>query len=462
MYYEAFFIGVKEGLKLSFCLFLVLQYIMKQDRSFLRLPLFAGVFFVLGCSFFFLRFPVDPWIKETIVRMTGYVFGLFYIGSLIALYHETGDDMFGPLRKLASVRTPLFIVVIVTAVMYFSPDMIGSSLYLQDLSTMGGSFLFIWVAAFGFIMALALSWRGMKHVRVDVIGRLRFSQVLLLLALVKLVSGGIKGFTELSLIPSVQNGLIKLTHDVLHHTLVTVMVPDHQILSVTTWNFLGFIFSQEVALWLSLLLLSAPLILFLIRQFRETIHAPDHVTTGALRRKHIRAVMDTRMVRALPIFVFVMIIIGTWFAEKGDSTTGLYNPEPAPVVAENGKIVLPISSPGTDLLDGMIHKYALTLNGEGVRIMIIKKPGGPLAVALDACEICPPDGYAQGREHVVCLYCNTPIAIDTLGKPGGCNPIPLDAVIDGRKVIIDTGEIEKKWRIVKNTEKHTDKNGRQQ
>lgn len=455
MYFEAFFIGIKEGLKLSLCLFLILQYIGKQGRPFLKGPLLAGVLAVIGFSFYFLTFPATAWMKEAVVKMTGYVFGIFYLGSLITLYHETGDDMLGPLKRLGTVRALLFIIVFFGTVLYFSPDMIGSSFYLQDLIFMGGkSFLIFGAGACGFLLILTGFYVGAKYLGAGVFGAFRLSQILLLLALVKLIAGGIRGFTELSLIPSVQRGLMKLTHDVIHHTLVTIMVPDHQILSLTAWNFLGIFFGKEVSLWLSLILLSVPLALFLIRQAREAIPVPADVTVGAIKRKYIKSVKDIRLVRAIPIAVFIVVIVGTWFAEKGGQGVDLYNPEPVPAVAEQGTIILPISGPGVDLLDGMLHKYSLALNGENVRIMVLKKADGALAIALDACEICPPDGYAQGREHVVCLYCNTPIAIDTLGQPGGCNPIPLDAVITDTDVRISLDEIERKWKIVKNTAKN--------
>jgi uncharacterized membrane protein len=42
----------------------------------------------------------------------------------------------------------------------------------------------------------------------------------------------------------------------------------------------------------------------------------------------------------------------------------------------------------------------------------------------------------------------TPIPVDTLGKPGGCNPIPLDATVGEREISIDIEELDRKWRAV--------------
>jgi uncharacterized membrane protein len=67
-------------------------------------------------------------------------------------------------------------------------------------------------------------------------------------------------------------------------------------------------------------------------------------------------------------------------------------------------------------------------------------------VDLDACAICKPDGYGQAEGTVICYYCVTLIPLETVGKPGGCNPVPIpftetdDAVhIDGLTLINEWG-----------------------
>jgi uncharacterized membrane protein len=49
----------------------------------------------------------------------------------------------------------------------------------------------------------------------------------------------------------------------------------------------------------------------------------------------------------------------------------------------------------------------------------------------------------------VCLYCRTPINIQSLGKAGGCNPIPLRALVTAKNVEIDVDELVRKWDYVK-------------
>jgi uncharacterized membrane protein len=101
-----------------------------------------------------------------------------------------------------------------------------------------------------------------------------------------------------------------------------------------------------------------------------------------------------------------------------------------------------------DVMDGMVHKFSLLMDGETVVLLAVRKPDGKLAVCLDACEICPPDGYGQSEDEVVCIYCKTPIPIETLGRAGGCNPIPLDAEVSDVDIRIRVDEIARKWMEV--------------
>jgi uncharacterized membrane protein len=329
--------------------------------------------------------------------------------------------------------------------------MAGSSLYVADLFSMSGNRALIFVLAGAglfcavLVLRLAVSRAG-PNIPMDALFGL--PQVLLFLALVKLLAGGVRGFAELSLIPSVQAGLTKLIHDVVHQTFLTIMVPDHEILTTTAWNFIGILFGQSVTLWLSLVVLVAPLLLFIKKHFSEEAPLPAELQGRAVRRLYIRSFQDKRLLKSLPVLAFLLVIVGIWFVEKGESAASLYNPAPRPVVAMSGRVVIPLSTPGEDLRDGRLHKFSLTVDGETYRLLIMKKPDGTLAVCLDACEICQPDGYAQGREHVVCLYCRTPIPFETVGKAGGCNPIPLSALVTEKDVKVEVAEIREKWSTI--------------
>lgn len=457
---EALFIGFKEGLILAVSLFVILSYLRSAGLDGLKKPIIAGILAVFAASLSVLTIQADAEIRDAAVRMTGYSFGLFYLLSLGALFHATGTDMLGPFSRLFRTRVILVPCVFFLSLLYYVPDMAGSSLYVAHLFSMSGNRAMVFIpAATGLFLAvlvfvLLVRRAGPKIPMHDLFG---LPQVLLFLALLKLLSGGVRGFAELSLIPSVQAGLTKLIHDVVHQTFVTIMVPDHEILTTTAWNFIGILFGHTVTLWLSLVILVAPLLLFIKKHFsEEALMSPPARQAQAVRRLYIKSFRDKRLLKSLPVFAFLLVIMSVWFVEKGESTASLYNPAPRPVIAAGSQLSIPLQAPGEDLRDGSLHKFSLAVNGEIYRLLVMKKPDGTLAVCLDACEICRPEGYGQGRDHVVCLYCNTPIPFDTIGRTGGCNPIPLDALVTEKDLIIEVSEIREKWQTVdsgKNEEK---------
>lgn len=446
---EALFIGLKEGAKIGLCAFLLCSFFRGRGLDRLKRPMFAAFAAVFAASFAVMTLPVTAAGRDIVVRMVGYVFGVLYVISLGALFHESGTDMLGPLRLLGRSQAATGFLAFLCTLLYFIPDMAGASLYTADLVAMAGSgFPVFTAAAAGFVGMLMTGYAFSRRVIVDISRAFGMPQLLLFLAMVKLLAGGVRGFTELSLIPSVQAGLMKLIHDVVHQSFVLFLVPDHMILSTTAWNFIGTAFGQTAGLWLSLIILVLPLLLFIRKHFTASIDIPPGVTVPAGRRTFIRAVRDLRVLRSLPVFLFLAVITATWFHQSGDAAARLYVPDPKPVTPEQGTVVLPLQAPAEDLRDGAIHKFSLLLDGRTVRLLIMKKPDGTLAVCLDACEICQPDGYGQASGHVVCIYCGTPIPFETVGEQGGCNPIPLASLVTENEIRVTVAEVRKQWAMV--------------
>lgn len=80
------------------------------------------------------------------------------------------------------------------------------------------------------------------------------------------------------------------------------------------------------------------------------------------------------------------------------------------------------------LLDGKIHRFQwIASDGKVVRFFIIDRYPGEqkFAVVFDACTLCGDAGYTQSGDQVICLACGVHIFIPSIGKPGGCNPIPM-------------------------------------
>lgn len=60
---------------------------------------------------------------------------------------------------------------------------------------------------------------------------------------------------------------------------------------------------------------------------------------------------------------------------------------------------------------------------------------------FDACAICGDMGYIKKEGELICISCNVRIFLPSVGKTGGCNPIPLKYDYDGEKITIDVKDV---------------------
>jgi uncharacterized membrane protein len=447
--YEALAVGFKEGLKVGILWLVFRSYLILQDRVHFRKIFITGVFISLLFSSAVLFLPQGPALKEQISNFISLSFVVFLIASVGALLNSTGIELFAPFKKFIKGDFFMHGLIVIASVFFFLPDYAGTFLFLNELSGLKEAVILTYASALtGFLVAGGICLVMVRYLSARFIGSFfDIPQLLLFFALVKLFGGGTQGFAEITLIPSVQRGLMKFSHDFIHQTFVFLMVPDHPLLKTTVWNFIGIFFGPNIASWESLIiLLFFPLMFIYYSLFKPLPEA--ETDSGAERRKLRHHILSDRRRKALPIIAFVCIIFFAWFSQGGESASMLYIPKAKPVVEDKGLVMIPVNDPTMDLRDGVLHKFALSHKGHEIKLLVIRKPDNQLSVCLDACEICQPDGYGQRENHVVCLYCNTPIPISTLGKPGGCNPIPLSAVVDDRFIRIEMSEIVNKWEYV--------------
>jgi uncharacterized membrane protein/YHS domain-containing protein len=96
--------------------------------------------------------------------------------------------------------------------------------------------------------------------------------------------------------------------------------------------------------------------------------------------------------------------------------------------------------------DGLLHRYAYISNdGHRVRFFLINRYDADhvkIGVVFDACTICGDSGYIQEGHEVMCASCNVRIFVPSIGKPGGCNPIPLPHEEEAGSIVIAAAELE--------------------
>ncbi len=99
-----------------------------------------------------------------------------------------------------------------------------------------------------------------------------------------------------------------------------------------------------------------------------------------------------------------------------------------------------------EVSDGKLHRYAyISSSGKKIRFFIINRFNGkitPTAV-FDSCMICGDLGYIQNEGELICVACNVRIFLPSVGKAGGCNPIPLNYEVDeaNNKFLIKVSDV---------------------
>ncbi len=97
--------------------------------------------------------------------------------------------------------------------------------------------------------------------------------------------------------------------------------------------------------------------------------------------------------------------------------------------------------------DGRLHRYAyIAEDGHRVRFFLINRYDEDhvkIGVVFDACMICGDDGYIQKGNDVICIACNVHIFVPSIGKAGGCNPIPLTHEVEGDEIVITRASLER-------------------
>ena len=121
-------------------------------------------------------------------------------------------------------------------------------------------------------------------------------------------------------------------------------------------------------------------------------------------------------------FAAALLCIAVVLSFAGEYVYGKVAAAPAPskpFVAQDNLVRIPL----TDLTDASLHFYSADVNGSVIRFIVIHKPNGDYATALDACQICGPSGYRQEGQSIICRTCGAAIYIPSIGESGGCNPI---------------------------------------
>jgi high-affinity iron transporter len=404
---EAFIVTLREGVEAALIVGITLAYLSKINRPELRKSVYAALIsaFVgsLGVAALLSRTHWNQDIFEGWVMLAA----AFFVVTMIIFMMKTGRKLKGEIEGKVGLLAGrnawfglfafVFLMVLregVETVLILSAVSLNST----ELLSFMGTFL-------GVVAAVVFGVMFVKgSVRINLQKFFRVTTVILFFVAAQLVVSGLHELSENGVLPS----------------------------SKTEMAIIGPIVRNDLFFFITILALAALMVLFEVKR-RDTGSLP---ASAAERRKAVWSARRERLWMAsvyASSFVFIVLVTAEFIYTKSVSALS-----PATEVTfVNGQVSIPL----TQVQDGDLHRFAAQENGSTVRFWLYQKPDGKIATVLDACEICGAVGFYKGPSGVVCKNCAAPINPQSVGMPGGCNPVPLKAQVTSDAVIIQEADI---------------------
>ena len=410
---EAFIVTLREGVEAALIVGITLAYLAKIGRTDLRKSVLAalGAAFAgsIGVAILVSRLHLNEDIVEGWVMLAA----AFFVITMIVFMMRTGKKMKGEIEgKLESLagkssRIGVFLFVFlmvmregVETVLVLSAVTLNSTELLSFLGTLLGV-----LAAVGFGVMFV---KG--SVRINLQKFFRVTTVILWFVAAQLIVSGLHELSENGVLPS----------------------------SKQEMALIGPIVRNDVFFFVTIFALAALMVLFDLKS-RQAAPEP---TTAAERRKALWSARRERLWMGsvyVSSFLFIMLVTAEFIYAKNLSAPQ----KAAEITFVDGQASIPLR----DVQDGDLHFYQALENGVEVRFWLYQKPDGKIATVLDACEICGSVGFYKGTSGVVCKNCAAPINPQSVGMPGGCNPIPLKAETASDAVIIREADVAAQTRF---------------
>ena len=162
----------------------------------------------------------------------------------------------------------------------------------------------------------------------------------------------------------------------------------------------------------------------------------DKSTFGSIKYRFTKAIRENVFDNAK--FAFCSVLIALGFSLYFD----LYASRP-PQISEP-LLVEPVGDKfifDVDMLkDNELHRFAyITDEGKQIRFFLLNRFSDRVSpvIVFDSCMICGDMGYIKRGNDLICISCNVRIFLPSVGKEGGCNPIPMAFTFDGKNIIVD-------------------------
>lgn len=404
---QAFIITLREGVEAALIVGITLAYLSKIERPELRKAVFAALISAflgsIGIAILLSRTQWNQDIFEGWIMLAA----AFFVVTMIVFMMKTGRALKGQIEgkvgmlagKNAAFGLFLFVFLMVLregveTVLILGAVSLNSTELLSFLGTLSGVIVAI---LFGVMFV-----KG--SVRINLQKFFRVTTVILIFVATQLVISGLHELSENGVLPSSREEM----------ALVGPIVRNDQFFFVT------------------IVALAALMVLFEVKR-RQPAPLPE---SAAERRKALWSARRERLWMVsvyVSSFLFIMMVTAEFIYAKSVNALS-----PATEVTfTDGQLSIPL----TQVADGDLHRFEAKESGTTVRFWLYQKPDGKVATVFDACQICGPVGFTKGPNGVICRNCAAPINGQTVGTPGGCNPIPLKAEQTSDAVVIREADV---------------------
>lgn len=394
--FESFIIALREGVEAALVVGICLAYLGKINRPDLARPVWFGVAAAVGGSL------AGAYLLERFAWNQEAVEGYFLLAAAVLLVTmivwmqrvartlkgeiEQRVGLLAGRSRFAVAGLFLFVFLLVAREGMETVLLLGAvSFNAEGLRVVLGTLL-------GLALAVALGiffFRGSLPIRLPVF--FRATSLMLTIVAGQLILTGIHELSEAFLIPS-------------GPWMMATLGP------IVRNDVFFFVLLLGVAAWLA---------------GRELLRARHAAGLDEARQRRERRWLAAAAVTAS--VVLVALTAEHVYAFGQDSLSAA-----KPVRAASDTVRLPLAL----VNDGRLHRFQFLQPGLSLNFLVVRHPRGRLMVGLEACTICGPHGYYQQGESVICRNCAAEIPIPYFDSPGGCNPIPVGARVEGDELVI--------------------------
>jgi FTR1 family protein len=408
--FEALVITLREGVEAAMVLAIALAILKRRGLERLNGALYAGAAIAIAVSVAIAaaltRLDYNQEIAEGAAKLIGAVLVLTLVAWMWKAAPRMKSEIESGIERAARGGAGTTFALALFAFGMVFREGVETAIFLSAAEFNSQGLGLLLGAAIGLALAIAF---GVMFVR----GTLRIplkpffsitSAVLILIG-VQLLIGGLHEFSEAEILPS----------------------------SRAEMALIGPIVKNELLLFTLTVALAAGWLLFGPRGAASPARA---AATGGPQARLERAAGAREASRRRWTAVIALVVVGALTTAFVQSSK-LPGKAPAqPVTFANGLASIDAGALG----DHHLHFYSATLPEGEVRFFAVGV-GDEIRTCFDACEICGDKGYFEDGGAVVCRNCTSPIVLGSLGRTGGCNPIPLAHRLESGHLVVAESDL---------------------